>query len=31
MCLPAIALQKTDGSIDTIRSFGYADFKERLS
>lgn len=31
MCLPSIAFQKYDGSIDIIRSFGYADFKERLS
>lgn len=31
MCLPGIALQKQDGRICIIRSFGYKDFKERLS
>lgn len=31
MCLPTIALQKRDGSIVKIRSFGYEDFKTRLS
>lgn len=31
MCLPSIALRKADGSIRVIRSFGYRDFKERLS
>ncbi|MEA4921231.1 MAG: carboxynorspermidine decarboxylase [Clostridiaceae bacterium] len=31
MCLPAIALQKTDGSIKLVRRFGYEDFKARLS
>lgn len=31
MCLPSIALMKQDGSIETVRSFGYEDFKTRLS
>lgn len=31
MCLPSIALRREDGSIETIRQFGYQDFKERLS
>ena len=31
MRLPSIALRKQDGSISVIRSFGYEDFKERLS
>lgn len=31
MALPAIALQKQDGSCQIIRQFGYADFKNRLS
>ena len=31
MCLPSIALRKQDGSISVIRSFGFEDFKERLS
>lgn len=31
MCLPSIALRQTDGTIQTIRQFGYSDFKERLS
>lgn len=31
MCLPSIALLQGDGSIRTIRKFGYVDFKERLS
>lgn len=30
MALPAILLYKTDGSIETLRDFGYEDFKERL-
>ncbi len=29
--LPSIAIQKEDGSIETVREFGYEDFKERLS
>ena len=29
--LPDILLQKEDGSIEKIKSFGYEDFKERLS
>ncbi len=29
--LPAIALRKKDGEIQTIKSFGYPDFKGRLS
>ena len=31
MCLPSIALMKQDGSIETVRTFGYEDFKTRLS
>ena len=31
MRLPDIATQKTDGTIRRIKSFGYEDFKERLS
>lgn len=31
ICLPAIALLKKDGDIEPIRSFGYEDFKYRLS
>lgn len=31
MCLPNIALQKQDQSIELIRKFGYEDFKIRLS
>lgn len=31
MCLPSIALLQENGEIKTIRQFGYADFKERLS
>lgn len=31
MCLPTIALRRESGSIETIRQFGYRDFKERLS
>jgi carboxynorspermidine decarboxylase len=31
MPLPAIALRKTDGSIALVKTFGYADFKGRLS
>jgi carboxynorspermidine decarboxylase len=29
--LPAIAMQKRDGSIEVLREFGYEDFKNRLS
>ena len=29
--LPAIAIEKKDGSINILREFGYEDFKERLS
>jgi carboxynorspermidine decarboxylase len=29
--LPHIALRETDGTLRLIRSFGYADFKSRLS
>ncbi len=31
MRLPDIALRREDGQIETIRQFGYRDFKERLS
>lgn len=31
MCLPSVALLKQDGRIKLIKSFGYDDFKERLS
>ncbi|HOP11108.1 MAG TPA: carboxynorspermidine decarboxylase [Oscillospiraceae bacterium] len=31
ICLPSIALLKKDGSIEPIRTFGYDDFKNRLS
>ena len=31
MPLPSIALQHVDGSKEVIRSFGYEDFKKRLS
>lgn len=30
MPLPSIALMKADGSLETLRSFGYEDFRERL-
>lgn len=30
-CLPAIMLRRMDGQIETVRSFGYEDFKRRLS
>jgi carboxynorspermidine decarboxylase len=30
MPLPSILLLKKDGSFETLRSFGYNDFKERL-
>jgi carboxynorspermidine decarboxylase len=29
--LPSIAIEKTDGSIEVVREFGYEDFKGRLS
>ena len=29
--LPSIAIQKTDGSVEVVREFGYEDFKGRLS
>lgn len=29
--LPSIAIKKTDGSVEVIKKFGYADFKNRLS
>ncbi|MFD0894796.1 carboxynorspermidine decarboxylase [Luteolibacter ambystomatis] len=28
---PAIVLQKADGTLETIREFGYADFRDRLA
>ncbi|MEA4934393.1 MAG: carboxynorspermidine decarboxylase, partial [Lawsonibacter sp.] len=31
MRLPSILLRKQDGSIQMIRTFGYQDFKRRLS
>ncbi len=31
MCLPAISLLRKDGDIELIRTFGYEDFKNRLS
>lgn len=31
MPLPSILLLKEDGSVETVKKFGYADFKERLS
>lgn len=30
MALPSIALKRTDGSIQCVRTFGYMDFKSRL-
>ncbi len=30
MALPAILLYRKDGSVETLRKFGYSDFKERL-
>ena len=30
-CLPSIALQHTDGTVELIREFGYEDFRNRLS
>ncbi len=30
MPLPSILLMKTDGSVETLRTFGYEDFKTRL-
>lgn len=29
--LPSIAIEKEDGSVEVVRTFGYEDFKERLS
>jgi carboxynorspermidine decarboxylase len=29
--LPDICLQKGDGSIETVKTFSYEDFKQRLS
>ncbi len=29
--LPSIAIERTDGTIEVVREFGYADFKNRLS
>lgn len=31
VCLPSIALRRQNGELTVIRSFGYADFKNRLS
>lgn len=31
MCLPSIALLRESGEIDIVKSFGYEDFKQRLS
>jgi carboxynorspermidine decarboxylase len=31
MPLPGIALLKEDGTVEMIKTFGYEDFKERLS
>ena len=31
MCLPSIVYKKRDGSCELVRSFGYEDFKNRLS
>ena len=31
MPLPAIVLKKSDGSLKTLRRFGYEDFKNRLA
>lgn len=31
MCLPSIVYKKRDGSCELVRSFGYEDFKSRLS
>ena len=31
MCLPAIVLRRANGTMETVRRFGYRDFKERLS
>jgi carboxynorspermidine decarboxylase len=30
-CLPTIALQRTNGTVEVIRDFGYEDFRGRLS
>ena len=29
--LPSIAIEKTDGTVEILREFGYEDFKNRLS
>ena len=31
MPLPEIGILRTDGSYETVKTFGYSDFKERLS
>ncbi|NLA87472.1 MAG: carboxynorspermidine decarboxylase, partial [Clostridiales bacterium] len=31
MNLPSMAVMKTDGTVDLVKSFGYEDFKTRLS
>lgn len=31
MPLPSIAVLRTDGTVETVRKFGYEDFKNRLS
>lgn len=31
MPLPAIAVQKEDGTVQIVKEFGYEDFKMRLS
>ena len=31
MPLPDLAVLKKDGKVENIKSFGYGDFKERLS
>ena len=30
MALPSIAVRRTDGTVETLREFGYDDFKRRL-
>ena len=30
MPLPSIAVRRMDGTVETLREFGYADFKDRL-
>jgi carboxynorspermidine decarboxylase len=29
--LPSIAIERVDGTIETVREFGYENFKNRLS